>query len=167
MHLYNYIWVVLLIPRLNLVFLSPKLSHGIHKVLVNLCPCGFDNPRNTLRWKLLQLASVRLWIILLGLRTANISLSVVCDLDDVVGLRLLSLCATLWIDNVVLSLCFWLVKNEHSSIRRSLLSFRFVDKVFCFRWCCKNFVHWCFVQLWMVVPLIKARGTTAPSCIGH
>jgi hypothetical protein len=40
-------------------------------VLVCLCPCGFDNPRNTLRWKLLQLASVRLWINLLGLRTAN------------------------------------------------------------------------------------------------
>jgi hypothetical protein len=32
---------------------------------------GFDNPRNTLRLKLLQLISVRLWIILFGLRTAN------------------------------------------------------------------------------------------------
>jgi hypothetical protein len=35
--------------RLNLVFLSPKLSRGIDIVLVYLCPCGFDNPRNTLR----------------------------------------------------------------------------------------------------------------------
>jgi hypothetical protein len=48
MHLYNYILVVLLIPRLNIAFLSPKLSHGIDKVLVCLCPCGFNNPRNTL-----------------------------------------------------------------------------------------------------------------------
>jgi hypothetical protein len=71
MHLYNYIWVVLLIPKLNLVFLSPKLSHSIDKVLLYLCPYGFDNPKNTLRWKLLQLASVCLRIILLGLRTAN------------------------------------------------------------------------------------------------
>jgi hypothetical protein len=71
MHLYNYIWVVLLVPRLNLAFLSPKLSRDIDKVLVWLCPCRFDNSRNTLTWKLLQLASVRLRIILLGLRTAN------------------------------------------------------------------------------------------------
>jgi hypothetical protein len=71
MHLYNCIWVVLLVSRLNLAFLSPKLSRGIDKVLVCLCPCGFDNPRNTLRWKLLQLASVCLRIILFGLRTAN------------------------------------------------------------------------------------------------
>jgi hypothetical protein len=35
-HLYNYIWVVLLVPRLNLAFLSPKLSRGIDKdVLLN------------------------------------------------------------------------------------------------------------------------------------
>jgi hypothetical protein len=71
MHFYNYIWVALLVPRLNLAFLSPKLSCGIDKVLVCPYPCGFDNPRNTFRWKLQQLASVRLWIILLGLRTAN------------------------------------------------------------------------------------------------
>jgi hypothetical protein len=71
MNLYNYIWVVIFIPRLNLAFLSPKLSCVIDKVLVCLCPSGFDNPRNTLRWKLLQLASVYSWIILLGLRTAN------------------------------------------------------------------------------------------------
>jgi hypothetical protein len=71
MHLYNCIWVVLLNSRLNLAFLSPKLSHGIDKMLVYLCPSGFDNHRNTLRWKLLQLAFVRLWIILFGLRTAN------------------------------------------------------------------------------------------------
>jgi hypothetical protein len=71
MHFYNCIWVVLLISRLNLAFLSPKLSCSIDKVLVYLCPYGFDNPRNTLRWKLLQLASVRMWIILFGLRTAN------------------------------------------------------------------------------------------------
>jgi hypothetical protein len=71
MHLYNCIWVVLLVPRLNLAFLSPKLSHNIDIVLVHLCPCGFDNPRNTLRWKLLQLASVRLRIDLFGWRTAN------------------------------------------------------------------------------------------------
>jgi hypothetical protein len=71
MHLYNCIWVVLLVSRLNLDFLSPKLSHGIDIVLVFLCPCRFDNPRNTLRWKLLQLASVRLQIILFGLRTTN------------------------------------------------------------------------------------------------
>jgi hypothetical protein len=71
MHLYNYIWVVILVLMLNLAFFSPKFSCGIDKVLVCLCPCGFDNPRNTLRWKLLQLASVHLWIILLGLRTAN------------------------------------------------------------------------------------------------
>jgi hypothetical protein len=45
MHLYNYIWVVLLVPRLNLSFLSPKLSRGIDKVLVCLYSCGFDNPR--------------------------------------------------------------------------------------------------------------------------
>jgi hypothetical protein len=43
MHLYNCICVVLLISRLNLVFLSPKLSRGIDKVLVYLCPNGFDN----------------------------------------------------------------------------------------------------------------------------
>jgi hypothetical protein len=49
MHLYNYILVALLVPRLNLAFLSPKLSCGIDKVLVCLCPCGFDIPRNTLR----------------------------------------------------------------------------------------------------------------------
>jgi hypothetical protein len=71
MHLYDSIWVVLLISRLNLAFLSPKLSHDIDKVLVCLCPCGFNNHRNTFRWKLLQLASVRLRIILFGLRTAN------------------------------------------------------------------------------------------------
>jgi hypothetical protein len=71
MHLCNCIWVVLLVSMLNLAFLSPKLSHGIDIVLVCLCPRGFDNPRNTLRWKLLQLASVRLRIILFGLRTAN------------------------------------------------------------------------------------------------
>jgi hypothetical protein len=71
MHLYNYIWVVLFVSRLNLVFLSPKLSRGIDEVLVYLYPCGFDNSRNTFRWKLLQLASVRLRIILFGLRTAN------------------------------------------------------------------------------------------------
>jgi hypothetical protein len=71
MHLYNYIWVVLLVSRLNLAFLSPKLSRGIDKVLVCLCPCGFDNPRNTLRWKMLQLAFVRLQIILLGLTTTS------------------------------------------------------------------------------------------------
>jgi hypothetical protein len=53
MHLYNCIWVFLLISRLNLAFLFAKLSHGIDIVLVCLCPCGFDNPRNTLRWKLL------------------------------------------------------------------------------------------------------------------
>jgi hypothetical protein len=40
-------------------------------MLVCLYPCGFDNPRNTFRWKLLQLASVCLQIILLSLRTAN------------------------------------------------------------------------------------------------
>jgi hypothetical protein len=71
MHLYNCILVVLLISRLNLAFLSPKFSHGIDIVLVCLYPCGFDNPRNTVRWKLLQLASVRLRIILFGLRTTN------------------------------------------------------------------------------------------------
>jgi hypothetical protein len=71
MHLYNYIWFVILVSRLNLAFLSPKLSRGIDKVLVYLCPCGFEYPRNTLRWKLLQLESVCLRIILLGLRTAN------------------------------------------------------------------------------------------------
>jgi hypothetical protein len=38
MHLYNYIWVVLLISRLTLAFLSPKLSCGIDIVLVCLCP---------------------------------------------------------------------------------------------------------------------------------
>jgi hypothetical protein len=70
-HLYNYIWVVLHISRLNLALLSPKLSRGIDKVIVCLYPCGFDNPRNTLRWKLLQLASVCLRIILLGSRTTN------------------------------------------------------------------------------------------------
>jgi hypothetical protein len=70
-HLYNCIWVVLLVSRLNLAFISPKLSRGIDILLVYLCPCGFDNPRNTLMWKLLQLASVRLRIILFGLRTAN------------------------------------------------------------------------------------------------
>jgi hypothetical protein len=73
MHLHNCIWVVLPFSRLNLAFLSLKLSHGIDKVLVCLCLCGFDNPRNTLRWKLLQLVSVRLRIILLSLRTANIA----------------------------------------------------------------------------------------------
>jgi hypothetical protein len=71
MHLYNYICVVLLIPRLNIGFLSPKLSCGIDKVLVCLCHYGLDNPRNTLRRKLLQLASLHLRIILLDLRTAN------------------------------------------------------------------------------------------------
>ncbi len=70
-HLYNYIWVVLLVSRLNSAFLSPKLSHGIDIVLVCLYPCGFDNPSYTLRWKLLQLASVCLRIILFGLRTTN------------------------------------------------------------------------------------------------
>jgi hypothetical protein len=43
MHSYNRIWVVLLISRLNLAFVSPKLSRGIDVVLVCLCPCGFDN----------------------------------------------------------------------------------------------------------------------------
>jgi hypothetical protein len=71
MHLYNYIWVVILVPRLNLAFLLPKLSCDIHKVLVCLCSCGFDNPRKTLMWKLLQFTSVRLRIILLGSRTTN------------------------------------------------------------------------------------------------
>jgi hypothetical protein len=71
MHLYTCIWVVQLVSRLNLAFLSLKLSRGIDIMLVCLCLCGFNNPRNTLRWKLLQLASVRLQIILFGLRTAN------------------------------------------------------------------------------------------------
>jgi hypothetical protein len=71
MHLYSYIWVVQLVPRLNLAFVSPRISRGIGKVLVCLSPYGFDNPSNTLRRKLLQLASVFLRIILLGLRTAN------------------------------------------------------------------------------------------------
>jgi hypothetical protein len=71
MHLYNCIWVVLLVSRFNLSFLSPKLSCGMDIVLGYLCPCRFDNPRNTLRWKLLQLAFVRLWIILFGFRTTN------------------------------------------------------------------------------------------------
>jgi hypothetical protein len=56
---------------LNLAFLSLKLSCGIDKVLICLYPCGFDNPRNTLKQKLQQLASVHLQIILLGLSTAN------------------------------------------------------------------------------------------------
>jgi hypothetical protein len=38
MHLYNCICVVLLVPRLTLAFLSPKLSRGIDIVLVCLCP---------------------------------------------------------------------------------------------------------------------------------
>jgi hypothetical protein len=63
MHLYNCIYVVLLISRLNLAFISPNLSRGIDIVLVCLCPCGFDNPRNTPRSKLLQLASIHLRII--------------------------------------------------------------------------------------------------------
>jgi hypothetical protein len=71
MHLYNCIWVVRLVSRLNLAFLSLKLSCDIDIVLVYLYPCGFDNPGNTLRWKLLQLAYVHLRIILFGLRTAN------------------------------------------------------------------------------------------------
>jgi hypothetical protein len=71
MHLYNCIWVVLLISTLNLAFLSPKLSCSIDIVLVCLCPHGFDNPRNTLRWKLLELTSVRLRIILFDLRSTN------------------------------------------------------------------------------------------------
>jgi hypothetical protein len=71
MHLYNCIVVALLASKLNLAFLSPKLSHGIDTVLVCIYPCGFDNLRNTLRWKLLQLASIHLRIILFGLRTAN------------------------------------------------------------------------------------------------
>jgi hypothetical protein len=49
MHLYNCIQVVLLLSRLNLAFLSPKLSRGIDILLVYLYPCGLDNPRNTLR----------------------------------------------------------------------------------------------------------------------
>jgi hypothetical protein len=49
MHLYNYISVVILVPRLNIAFLPPKLSRGIDNVLVYLCSCGFNNPRNTLR----------------------------------------------------------------------------------------------------------------------
>jgi hypothetical protein len=49
MHLYNCILVALLISRLNLDFLSPKLSRGIDIVLVYLCPYGFDKPGNTLR----------------------------------------------------------------------------------------------------------------------
>jgi hypothetical protein len=56
---------------LNLAFLSKKLSCGIDIVLVYLCPYGFNNPRNTLRSKLLQLASICLRIILFGLRTSN------------------------------------------------------------------------------------------------
>jgi hypothetical protein len=38
MHLYNCIWVVLLVARLHLAFLSPKLSRGVDIVLVYLCP---------------------------------------------------------------------------------------------------------------------------------
>jgi hypothetical protein len=38
MHLCNCIWVVRLIPRWNITFLSPKLSRGIDIVLVCLCP---------------------------------------------------------------------------------------------------------------------------------
>jgi hypothetical protein len=40
-------------------------------VLVCLCPCGFDDPRNTLKCKLLQLTYVCLQIILFGLRIGN------------------------------------------------------------------------------------------------
>jgi hypothetical protein len=70
MHLYNCISVVLLVPRLNLVFLSPKLSRGIDIVLFCLCPME-SITLGILLGYLLQLASVRLQIILFGLRTAN------------------------------------------------------------------------------------------------
>jgi hypothetical protein len=43
MHLYNCILVVLLVPRLNLAFLSQKLSRGIDIVLVYLCPLDSIN----------------------------------------------------------------------------------------------------------------------------
>jgi hypothetical protein len=48
---------------------------------------GFNNPRNSPRWKLLQLACVRLWIFLFGLRATNTTLctprrSWACDTDD-------------------------------------------------------------------------------------
>jgi hypothetical protein len=33
----------------RLYFCFLKLSHSIDKILVCLCPYGFDNPRNTLR----------------------------------------------------------------------------------------------------------------------
>jgi hypothetical protein len=49
MHLYNCILVDLLSSKLNIAFLFPKLSRGVDIVLVCLCPCGFDKPRNTLR----------------------------------------------------------------------------------------------------------------------
>jgi hypothetical protein len=60
------------------------------------------------------------------------SLRVVRDLFDVVGLRHIGLCATLWTDDMVLSFYFWSVKNEPSVVRQSLLSFRFGDNAFCF-----------------------------------
>jgi hypothetical protein len=82
MHLYNCIWVVLFVSRLNLAFLSPKLSRDIDKVLVYLYPCGFDNPMNTRRWKLLQLAFVRLRIILFGIRTVNTHVSNMQDYEN-------------------------------------------------------------------------------------
>jgi hypothetical protein len=80
-------------------------------------------------------------------------LHVVCDLSNVVGLRLLGLSAALWTNNMILSFYFWLAENEPSTVRRSLLSFR---------WCCKKFMRRCSVGLWMVVPHIEVRGTTAP-----
>jgi hypothetical protein len=70
MHLYNCISVVLLVPRLNLAFLSPKLSRGIDIVLVCLYPLdsiavGIILGECYYNWH------IRLWIILFGLRTTN------------------------------------------------------------------------------------------------
>jgi hypothetical protein len=67
------------------------------------------------------------------------------------------LCAALCIGNMILSFYFWLAENEYSTVRWSPFSFRFGDKAFHFWWCYKNFVRWCCLQLWYIVPLIEMR----------
>jgi hypothetical protein len=52
LHLYNCIWVVLPVPRLNIAFLSQVIMRYRYSASLPLS-LGFDNPRNTLRWKLL------------------------------------------------------------------------------------------------------------------
>jgi hypothetical protein len=75
------------------------------------------------------------------------SLRVVRDLAIVTGPLFLSLFVALWIDDMILSFCVWLMEDEPPAVWGAVLSFRFSDNIFYF-WCfCKMLKHQCSIWL--------------------